>query len=327
MSEAAAPGAPPTVVLGGYLGAGKTTLVNELLRQADGERIAVLVNDFGDIAIDADLIEGASGEVLALAGGCVCCSFGADLIGTLQRVLQREPAPQRLLIECSGVGLPAAVARTARLLPPLQAPTVVVVLDAATVRERAADAYVGDTVRQQIRDAQALVLNKADRCDAAGLDALHGWLAEAAAGVPVIETTRAQLPADWVWTQRPHAAPPWSGTAHAALSLPTRAHHADMRFRSECRLLPRPADPARLARELAAEGDTLQRAKGWLTDADGRRWLLQAVAGEIELQPLATHRGPPGPDRLLLIRTAAGAAGAIGQNPLTRDRALPSRAS
>jgi G3E family GTPase len=325
----------PVVVLGGYLGAGKTTLVNELLRQADGERIAVLVNDFGDIAIDADLIEGASGEVLALAGGCVCCSFGADLVGTAQRLLQREPPPQRVLVECSGVGLPAAVARTLRLLPQLAAPGVVTVLDAASVRERAADAYVGDTVRQQIIDAQALVLNKADRSDAAALGALHGWLAEVAPGMPVIEATRAQLPADWVWHPRS------TGAAVSAAMVPTfaalrpigapgnaaAAASAGTRFRSECRLLPPAVDPPQLARDIVAEGAALQRAKGWLTDNAGTRWLLQAVAGEVELQALPPGRGPAGPDRLLLIRALGSAGSAIGQNPVARGPAPPPRAS
>ncbi len=72
----------PAVLIGGYLGAGKTTLVNHLLRHANGRRIAVLVNDFGEVSIDADLIVGAEGGVLSLAGGCVCCSFGSDLVGT-----------------------------------------------------------------------------------------------------------------------------------------------------------------------------------------------------------------------------------------------------
>lgn len=316
MSSAGAAAPLPVVVLGGYLGAGKTTLLNELLRQADGERIAVLVNDFGDIAIDADLIEGASGEVLALAGGCVCCSFGADLVGTLQRVLQREPAPQRVLVECSGVGLPAAVARTVRLLPQLPAPTVVTVLDAATVRERAGDAYVGDTVRQQIADAQALVLHKADRCDAAVLDTLHCWLAGLAPGVPVIEAVRGALPSDWVWRARPATA-----AVTRAFAPGAPRPRADTRFRSECRLLPTGVDPLQLARELAAEGTALQRAKGWITDDAGRRWLLQAVAGDVELKPVVPGRGPAGPDRLLLIRTTFGAADAIGQNPTPHDPA------
>lgn len=76
---AAAPALPVTVI-GGYLGAGKTTLVNHLLRHAGGRRLAVLVNDFGALPIDADLIEGADGAVLAIAGGCVCCAYGSDLI-------------------------------------------------------------------------------------------------------------------------------------------------------------------------------------------------------------------------------------------------------
>ena len=64
----------PVTILGGYLGAGKTTLVNHLLRNADGKRLAILVNDFGEIAIDADLIEAQSDDVISLSGGCVCCS-------------------------------------------------------------------------------------------------------------------------------------------------------------------------------------------------------------------------------------------------------------
>ena len=103
-------GALPTVLIGGWLGAGKTTLVNQLLRQADGRRLAVLVNDFGELGIDAGLITGASDEVLELAGGCVCCSYGADLVGTLRRVAARDPRPDALLIETSGVADPAGLA-------------------------------------------------------------------------------------------------------------------------------------------------------------------------------------------------------------------------
>ena len=79
------PGLPlPVTVLGGYLGAGKTTVLNHLLRHAGGRGIAVLVNDFGEIAIDAALIESREGDVLALAGGCVCCSIGGDLVRALR---------------------------------------------------------------------------------------------------------------------------------------------------------------------------------------------------------------------------------------------------
>ena len=73
----------PVTVIGGYLGAGKTTLVNHLLRHADGRRLAVLVNEFGSIAIDEDLIEAEEDGLISIAGGCICCSFGNDLIGAI----------------------------------------------------------------------------------------------------------------------------------------------------------------------------------------------------------------------------------------------------
>ncbi|MEY2952055.1 MAG: hypothetical protein RLZZ401_142, partial [Pseudomonadota bacterium] len=183
----------PTWVIGGYLGAGKTSLINHLLRHA-GQRIAVLVNDFGDLDIDADLIEGQDGSVISLAGGCVCCSFGSDLVGSLIELTQRAPPPQLLLIETSGVALPAAVARSARLAPGIELRAVVVVADAACLRERAADPYVGDTVRQQLQDADLLLLNKCDLASAGQVQALRDWLAGQVPQTPVLALHGAQLP-------------------------------------------------------------------------------------------------------------------------------------
>ena len=81
----------PVTVIGGYLGAGKTTLVNHLLRNADGLRIAVLVNEFGTLPIDADLIEAQDDNVIAIAGGCVCCSYGNDLVMAMIELARMEP--------------------------------------------------------------------------------------------------------------------------------------------------------------------------------------------------------------------------------------------
>ncbi|NDE72833.1 MAG: GTP-binding protein, partial [Betaproteobacteria bacterium] len=192
-------GVTPTLIVGGYLGAGKTTLVNHLLRHADGRRIAVMVNDFGELTIDADLIEGAEGSVLALAGGCVCCSFGSDLLGALQDVLQRQPPPDLILIETSGVALPAAVARSARLLPGLSIDGIVLMLDAETVRQRSADPYVGDLVRQQLLDADLLILNKTELCSPKALAELHAWLPTmTTAGTPVVPANQARVPPELV---------------------------------------------------------------------------------------------------------------------------------
>ncbi|MCG6953324.1 MAG: GTP-binding protein, partial [Betaproteobacteria bacterium] len=106
----------PVTVIGGYLGAGKTTLVNHLLRHAGGKRLAVLVNDFGELPIDADLIESQNDAVISLAGGCLCCSFGSDLLGAVNSLTRRVPRPDQLLIEASGVALPDAIAASLSLL-------------------------------------------------------------------------------------------------------------------------------------------------------------------------------------------------------------------
>ena len=100
----------PVTVIGGYLGAGNTTLVNHLLREREGRRIAVLVNDFGELSIDHDLIESKDGNVMRLAGGCVCicCSFGSDLVAALMVMPDMLPRPEHILIETSGVALPGA---------------------------------------------------------------------------------------------------------------------------------------------------------------------------------------------------------------------------
>lgn len=90
----------PVTILGGFLGAGKTTAVNHLLRRATG-RIGVLVNDFGAINVDAALIEAREGDVLALSNGCVCCALGPDLGESLARLAGRVPAPDRIVVEAS----------------------------------------------------------------------------------------------------------------------------------------------------------------------------------------------------------------------------------
>ena len=284
----------PAIVIGGWLGAGKTTLVNHLLRLAGGERLAVLVNDFGDLVIDADLIDGdaAAGEVVALAGGCICCSFGSDLLSALQQVLRREPPPDRVLIEASGVGLPAAIARTARLAQGLQLDGIVVLADASTLRERAQDPYVGDTVQQQLHEADLLLLTQTDRVDAGALPALETWLDRVVPGVPRLTAVQARVPVELV------------------LGLEARDHGFELRpwppgatpvLTSASRDIPGRIDVKALCATLAAAGSGVMRAKGVVTDQDGQRWLLQGVGRRIEVRPLQPLEPAPASDRLLLI--------------------------
>ena len=277
-------GRTPVTVAGGYLGAGKTTLVNHLLRHAQGMRLAVLVNDFGDLAIDADLIEAQSGDLVSIAGGCVCCSFGSDLIGALVTLAGREPAPDQFLIETSGVALPGAVARSVALLPSLSIDSVVVLADAETVRVRATDQYMGDTILRQLAEADLVVLNKVDLVDAGTLAGLRSWLEEAAPRARVIESVRAQVPPALLFGRGhdPAAPGPWSGPSSGRIRPIAPAAAA---YESESFALRTPLDVAALAGDLAQPGCGLVRAKGVLRDADGSLKTLHVVGARFEVSP------------------------------------------
>jgi Ni2+-binding GTPase involved in maturation of urease and hydrogenase len=93
----------PVTILTGFLGAGKTTLLNRILHADHGLRVAVLVNDFGSINIDTQLVVGVEGETISLANGCICCSIRGDLLKTALLLLDREEPPEYLIIEASGV--------------------------------------------------------------------------------------------------------------------------------------------------------------------------------------------------------------------------------
>jgi G3E family GTPase len=156
----------PVVLVAGFLGSGKTTVVNHLLSHAGGRRIAAVVNDFGAINIDAELITGASDGVVSLSNGCICCSLESDLLRTLATLLKRDPRPELIVIETSGVADPTDVVRN--LMDPLiwrEAPleTVLCVVDATTPMAMFDDALL----RSQIRAADVVALSKVDLADAA----------------------------------------------------------------------------------------------------------------------------------------------------------------
>ena len=151
----------PLTLISGYLGTGKTTLINQLLKTTK-KKIALLVNDFGDVNIDESLIESRTDSLLSIAGGCVCCSYGNELIETLESMNSSEIQPDHIVLEASGIALPSKIIQTVSLMNFLSFHGTVLLADASRIQAQLNDVYISDTIRLQIQEHDLLVLNKTD---------------------------------------------------------------------------------------------------------------------------------------------------------------------
>ena len=191
----------PLTVIGGYLGAGKTTLLNRLLADPDGQRIAVLVNDFGEIDIDGRLLDSATDDVLRLANGCICCTMADNFAETLDTVRGFADRIDRVVVEVSGVGQPHKVAQWGHS-PGFSPDGIVVLVDPLSIRDRATDRYVGETVLGQVARADLVVISRTDVASPTDLEATEAWLS----GVTDATVLRAPVPAGVLLGPAPRAA-------------------------------------------------------------------------------------------------------------------------
>lgn len=199
-------GRVPFTLLGGYLGAGKTTIVNHLLRHVGDRRLVVLVNDVGAVNVDAALIADHDGETLTLTNGCVCCAIADDFGQTLERVRSMPLRPDHVVLEVSGVGEPARVAPWANTTG-FRLDGIVVAADADQIVELAERRFVGDTIREQLRSADIVLLTKTDLAADGGVAARR--FVSALTDAPVIETNEGRVPVDVVLgVDRMRAEPP-----------------------------------------------------------------------------------------------------------------------
>ena len=180
-------------VLGGYLGAGKTTLLNQILRQTAGRRVAVVVNDFGFINIDAQLIASHDGETISLTNGCICCSLVNGFQSALATLRAHEPAPELVIIEASGVSDPHKIAQWGHT-PGFRLDGVIVLVDVETIRARARDKYVGKTILRQLRGADLLVMTKTDLVSDGDVTAVRDWLHRVVPAARITTATNGDVP-------------------------------------------------------------------------------------------------------------------------------------
>ncbi len=281
-------------VIGGYLGAGKTTLLNHILTQAQ-EPVAVLINDFGDINIDDELIESADENTISLSNGCICCSLADGYSRALQEIKVRQPRPKRLVIEASGVADPAAIAAYGHA-PGFYLNAVVVVLDGANAEQQLSDSMVGQTVANQIAAADLIVLNKRDLVDdpSAIWSELKGLNSEAM----IVECTHSQINLNVLF-----------GSQVTKRSLAPKTMG---RFESRSHISDIPISRKALIDLIEQLPEEVQRAKGVLRIDEEPEipMVFQLVGRKWDLRALAERKNPPIGNQIVVV----GPEGSVPEN-------------
>ena len=186
----------PLTVLTGFLGAGKTTLLNRILTGDHGLRVAVLVNDFGSINIDAELVVGveSEGDVINLANGCVCCNIRDDLVAAVTQVMTRPEQPEYILLEASGVADPSGIALTFMdegMRDRIRLDSIMCVVDAEQIF---AAPEMMELKLRQVAFADMLILNKVDLVTPEEIERIKAWLDDRFHRYRLVEASSGNVP-------------------------------------------------------------------------------------------------------------------------------------
>ncbi|WP_308161284.1 CobW family GTP-binding protein [Dietzia psychralcaliphila] len=275
-----APGDPlPVLVLTGYLGAGKTTLLNHLLGGAPGLRIAAIVNDFGEIDVDATSVAGRVDSMVSLANGCVCCEVDASELGdTLARLADPDLGLDLAVIEASGLAEPAILSRMVHEVPRdvVRHAGMVQVVDAEGLDDAMAR---HPRLAAHLSEADLVVVNKCDLVDRVRFDGIRATIRRHAPRVAVLPAVRAAVPTGLLLGMEPDrasAAEQSGDEAHPHVH--SHLHHG---YRALTVIPAGPLHPRRVLAALASPPTGAYRAKGTLTlaTADGRRRYEVALVG------------------------------------------------
>ncbi len=187
----------PVTLLLGFLGAGKTTLLNRILKGDHGLRIGVLVNDFGAINIDAELIEAVEENMISLSNGCVCCEIRDDLVESLEQLLTRVEEIDYVILKASGVADPEGIAMTfldRRYEGLLRLDSITSVVDAEAIFNDGDNAELTMLKLRQIGFSDLVILNKVDLVSAEYVDTAREWIDKQLNRIRIIETVRCDVP-------------------------------------------------------------------------------------------------------------------------------------
>ena len=282
MADAPAPADQiPVTVLTGYLGAGKTTLLNRILSENHGQKYAVVINEFGELGVDNDLVVDTDEEVFEMNNGCICCTVRGDLIRIVNGLMKRRDKFDGIIIETTGLANPAPVAQTFFVDEGVRAKTrldaIVTVVDAKHLPQRLEDSH---EAAEQIAFADVIVLNKTDLVTPAELDAVEQQIRRINKFAKIHYSTKANVPITELLNQG--AFDLKRVLAHTPDFLTDDTHEHSDDITSVSFEVETPIDPERfnawIGALLAERGQDLLRTKGILSyEGDDRRFAFQAV--------------------------------------------------
>jgi G3E family GTPase len=297
----------PVTILSGFLGAGKTTLLKRVLDDPQGVRYGVLVNDFGAVNIDTTLIAESTADQVSLENGCVCCTIRTDLVEALLGLIDREPPPDRIIIEASGVSRPLPIADSLdseELDGRVMVDGVFCVVDGANFADL--DYTASELALDQVTGSDMVILNKADLATPDQLAAIERTLIGAMPRLRLVRTVHADLPRELLFGIRlddPEPRRHSSRHAHDHDHCTAGDHHHDHadEFEAWSWSSAKPVDPGRLRAAFGRLPPSLMRAKGVLRSAedDAVRLVFHLVGKRSKLIREAAQ--PPAASTLVAI--------------------------
>ncbi|HVO99157.1 MAG TPA: GTP-binding protein [Bryobacteraceae bacterium] len=273
----------PITILTGFLGAGKTTLLNRLLTGSHGLRVGVLVNDFGSINIDAELIVGVDANMISLANGCVCCQIRDDLVESVDALLSRPEAIEYILLEASGVADPAGIFVTfndPNLRDRIRLDSVICVIDADQVFAHPEYPPLMDLKLHQVGFADMLILNKVGLAGRVKVEKVRAWLDDRFNRLRVVETDYCDVPYEILL-----GVGRFDATRAGLSSRSGHQHDHSKVFSTWSYETDQPLALEALRETMRKLPGTVYRAKGvvYCTDAPHRRAVLQVVGRRVDI--------------------------------------------
>lgn len=298
----------PITLLTGFLGAGKTTLLNRILNGDHGLRIGVLINDFGAINIDAELVDTIEENTISLTNGCVCCEIRDDLVRSLEDLLMREEAVDYVLLEASGVSDPASIVMTfldKRYEKLLRLDSVTCIIDAEAIFTHGDNEELNTLKMRQIAFADMVILNKVDLVGKDHIEVIHEWIGAYLNRIRIVPAQHCDVPLEILLAvgrfDPVHVAAdipaPHDGHSHphqnGGRMFETWSFESDRPFSLE-------ALRDMVRRELPA---SIYRCKGivHVAEVPASRYALQAVGRRTELTELGEWGRAPPRSRIVAI--------------------------